>query len=219
MTQATPIDLDVVLDAAGGILIDDGFAAVSSESIAARSGVSVDELTALFPVPNDLLVAMLNREFTRMYASIFDSVERDPRGGLLSRLYTYILTSVYERPLAKMLFVIDREALNTIMRNSYSFSYSPGVGVRTELIEGLQAVGVVRSDIDAAALSSVLSVCSAGLALTAPHDDLGPVIDGLATLIARGADSEITDTSAGKAVFYDWATSLATERRKQPISE
>jgi hypothetical protein len=151
---------------------------------------------------------MLNREFQGMYGNIVQNIERDPRGGLLSRMYTYILSSVYERPLAKTLFVIDREALNSIMRNSHSFVYVPNVGIRSELIEGLQSAGMVRADVDARMVSSVLSACSAGLALTAPHDDLDLIIDGLSTLISRGVDADVVDTAPGKAVFFDWATSL-----------
>ena len=151
---------------------------------------------------------MLNREFQGMYGNIVENIERDPRGGLLSRMYTYILSSVYERPLAKTLFVIDREALNSIMRNAHSFVYVPNVGIRSELIEGLQAAGMVRTDLDARIISSVLSACSAGMALTAPHDDLDLIIDGLSTLISRGVDADVDDTSPGKAVFFDWATSL-----------
>lgn len=205
-------DVEVVLDAAVDIIMNDGYVAVTHASIALRCGVSVDEVSELFPTANDAMVAMLNREFQGMYGLIVQNIERDPRGGLLSRMYTYILSAVYERPLAKTLFVIDREALNSIMRNSHSFSYTPSIGIRSELIEALQQAGMVRADVDARMVSSVLSACSAGLALTAPHDDLGLVIDGLSTLLARGVDAEVADTSAGKAVFYDWATKLASPR-------
>lgn len=212
MTQSHVTDVEVILDAAGDLIMNDGHAAVTLASIASRAGISVDEVSEMFPTANDAMVAMLNREFHGMYGLIVQNVERDPRGGLLSRMYTYILSAVYERPLAKTLFVIDREALNSIMRNAHSYAYTPNVGIRAELIEALQEVGMVRADVDALTVSSVLSACSAGLALTAPHDDLGLIIDGLATLISRGVDADVDDTSAGKAVFYEWATKLAVPR-------
>lgn len=202
--------VDAVLDTAADLIMNDGYGAVTHASLAARSGVPVEHVIEAFPTANDALVAMLNREFQGMYRTIVESIERDPRGGLLSRMYTYILASVYERPLAKTLFVIEREALNAIMRNAHSFVYVPNVGIRSELIASLQEVGMVRADVDARTISSVLSACSAGLALTAPHDDLDVVFDGLSTLLSRGVDAEVTDTSPGKAVFYDWATSLAS---------
>lgn len=212
MSQSHVTDVEVVLDAAGDIIMNDGYAAVTLASIALRSGVSVEEISEMFPTANDALVAMLNREFHGMYGLIVQNIERDPRGGLLSRMYTYILSAVYERPLAKTLFVIDREALNSIMRNSHSYSYTPSIGIRGELIEALQEAGMVRPDVDARMVSSVLSACSAGLALTAPHDDLGFIIEGLATLLSRGVDADVHDTSPGKAVFFAWASSLTAPR-------
>lgn len=208
MTQSSIVDVESVLDAASDIIQNDGYAAVTLQSIALRAGASVEEVESLFPTANDAMVAMLNREFHGMYRLILQNIERDPRGGLLSRMYTYILSAVYERPLAKTLFVIDREALSSIMRNSSSYAYRPSVGVRSELIEALQRAGMVRPDVDARQVSSILSATSAGLALTAPHDDLGPIIDGLSTLLSRGVDADVDDTTAGKAVFFDWATKL-----------
>lgn len=208
MTQANLTDVEIVLDAASDLIQNDGYAAVTLPAIALRAGVSVEEVEAMFPTANDAMFAMLNREFHGMYGLIVQNIERDPRGGLLSRMYTYILSAVYERPLAKTLFVIDREALNSIMRNGSSYAYTPSIGIRGELIEALQAAGMVRPDVDARQVSSILSAVSAGLALTAPHDDLGLIIDGLSTLLSRGVDADVADTSTGKAVFFDWATKL-----------
>lgn len=206
-------DVDRILTAAADVLMADGYDAVTIPAIAAHSGLSEPEVSELFQSSGDALVAMLNREFAAMYAGIVDHIERDPRGGLLSRVYLYILAGIYERPLSKTLFVIDRDALNRIMRHSHSFRYVPQVGIRGEMIERLQEAGMVRRDIDASMISSVLSVCSAGLALTAPHDDLDLVIRGISDLLARSVDADVADTEAGKRVFYDWATSLTIPSR------
>ncbi|MBU1251730.1 MAG: TetR/AcrR family transcriptional regulator [Actinobacteria bacterium] len=208
MTHPPVTDIDQILSAAADLIMHDGYNAVTFPAIAERSGAARDEVESLFDTPNDVLVSMLNREFSLMYASIVDHVDRDPRGGLLSRMYTYILSSVYERPLARTLFVIDRDALHQIMRNANGFVYMPNVGVRADLIENLQNVGMVRPDIDARMVSSVLSLCSAGLAITAPHDDLDMTIRAIADLLHRSVDADVADTSPGKGVFYEWATSL-----------
>lgn len=212
MTQPPVTDVDIILDAAGDLIMNDGYSAVTLTSIASRCGISVDEVKQMFPTANDAMVAMLNREFNGMYSVIVQNIERDSRGGLLSRMYTYIFSAVYERPLAKTLYVIDREALNSIMRNSHSFVYTPTIGIQAELVDALQQAGMVRPDVDVRTVASVLKACSAGLALTAPHDDLGLIIEGLSTLLARGVDAEVDDTSPGKAVFFDWATQLTVPR-------
>jgi len=213
MPAAPPTDVDRVLTATADILMSDGYDAVTMSEIAARSGFDEASVTALFESPSEAMVAMLNREFAAMYAGIVDHIERDPRGGLLSRIYLYILSGIYERPLSRTLFVIDRDALNRIMRSSHSFRYVPQVGIRGELIGRLQEAGMVRRDIDATMVSSVLSVCSAGLAITAPHDDLDTIIRGISDLLARGVDAQVDDTQPGKLVFYDWATSLTLPSR------
>jgi len=212
MTQHPVTDVEVLIDAAADILMSDGYAAVTLASIGSRCSLSVEEVGEVFPTANDAMVAMLNREFQGMYGVIVQNIERDPRGGLLSRMYTYIFSAVYERPLAKTLYVIDPEALNSIMRNSHSFEYTPTIGIQSELVEALQRAGMVRPDVDVRVVSSVLKACSAGLALTAPHDDLGLIIDGLAMLLSRGVDNDVDDTSPGKAVFYNWATKLTLPR-------
>ncbi|RZS57548.1 TetR family transcriptional regulator [Microcella putealis] len=205
-------DVDRVLDVAADLIVNDGYDAVSMRTISERSGYAIDELEVLFDSSGDVLISMLNREFSRIYASIVDNVERDPRGGLLSRVYLYILSSLYERPLARSLFLIDRSALNAIMRNNTSFRYVPQIGVRGELIEALQEVGMVSRDVDPFRLSAVISSFTAGLALTAPHDDLDTVVRGLSDLLARGVDEDVDDTEPGKQVFYRWATSLTGPR-------
>lgn len=206
-------DVDRILTATADILMEGGYDAVTMPAIAERSGLDEPSVAELFETASEAMVAMLNREFSAMYAGIVDHIERDPRGGLLSRIYLYILSGIYERPLSRTLFVIDRDALNRIMRSSHSFRYVPKVGIRGEMIQRLQEVGMVRRDVDATMISSVLSVCSAGLAITAPHDDLDTIIRGISDLLARGVDAQVEDTQPGKLVFYDWATSLTLPSR------
>lgn len=215
MTTPRVLDIDVILDAASDILTNDGYQAVTLASIASRCGASTADVSNIFATANEAMVAMLSREFSGMYGVIVQNIERDPRGGLLSRLYTYMLSAVYERPLAKTLFVLDRDALGSILRNSHSWAYMPTIAIRGELIAALQDAGMVRADVDAHMVASVLSACSAGLALTAPHDELDLIIDGLSTMLARAVDADVTDTTPGKAVFYDWATRLSMPSRDE----
>ena len=111
MTTPRVLDIDIILDAASDILTNDGYQAVTLASIASRCGASTADVSSVFTTANEVMVAMLSREFSGMYGVIVQNIESDPRGGLLSRLYTYMLSAVYERPLAKTLFVLDRDAL------------------------------------------------------------------------------------------------------------
>ncbi len=203
-------DLDAILDAAEYLVVNDGFDAVSASRIASRLDVDPVSVTTAFGTLEELFVAMLNREYAAIFRVIIDHVERDPLGGLLSRIYRYTLAAVYERPLATALYLADRDGLNTIMRATHGFVYIPGAGIRSEFIDTMKEIGMVRHDVDSQHLSALISAVSAGAALTAPHTNgLDGISDGLALLLARGVDTDVTDTSAGKVAFVDFATSLA----------
>jgi len=212
-TDRSTSELEVstrVLDVASEIVAGGGFASLTLEQIAERADISVDVALELFGSLDQVLVRMLNREFTGIYRSMVDDIERDPDGGRLSRIYFYTLSAVYERPLARTLYTLDREAMNTIMRSANSFRYMPGVGIRADLIETMQRVGMVRRDVDAGTVSHMLTIFSAGLALTAPHDDLDRIVRGVTDLLARVVDEDVVDTAPGKAAYFEWALGLAS---------
>ena len=198
-----------VLDVASDIVATGGFDTLTMQQIAESVDVPVATLVELFGTLDELLVLMLNREFTGIYRTMVDDIERDPDGGRLSRIYFYTLSAVYERPLARTLYTLDREAMNSIMRSANSFRYMPGVGIRADLIETMQRVGMVRRDVDAGTVSHMLTIFSAGLALTAPHDDLDRIVRGVTDLLARVVDEDVVDTAPGKAAYFEWALGLA----------
>lgn len=198
-----------VLDVASDIVANGGFETLTIDRLADAAGVTRARLVELFGSLEEALVVMLNREFTGIYVSMVDHIERDPEGGRLSRLYYYTLAAVYERPLARTLYTVDREAMNSILRNAKSYGYIPGVGVRADLIENMQRIGMVRRDVDAGTVSHMLTIFSAGLALTAPHDDLDRIVRGVTDLLAQVVDEVgVVDTTPGKAAFFEWAVSL-----------
>jgi AcrR family transcriptional regulator len=208
MTTDLP-DYVHVLDVASDIVANGGFATLTIDGLADAAGVPTARAVELFGTLDQALVLMLNREFTGIYVSMIDHIERDPDGGRLSRIYYYTLAAVYERPLARTLYTLDRDAMNSIMRGANSFRYIPGVGVRADLIEAMQRIGMVRRDVDAGTVSHLLTIFSAGLALTAPHDDLDRIVRGVTDLLAQVVDEEgVVDTTPGKTAFFEWAMTL-----------
>ena len=216
MTQTLEFDqaqLDEVLTTAEQVFLEKGIVADFTPQVADRSHVSLDTLSSLYSAPLDLPVAMLNREFTRMYQGILANIERDPRGGLLSRMYTYVFTEVYERPVARTLYMIDRNALHDLMVHQHAKNYVPSGDIQVELVQTLQDAGMVRPEVEPELVSSAITVMSGGLALTAPHENLGEIVDSLMSMLGFAFDSDVEDTTAGKKAFYAWATSLDTAVR------
>jgi len=200
--------LDELLTAAENVFLEHGVKETTLDRVSQRCELSLAMIEELYPTAMDLQVAMLNREFTRMYQGIINQMERDPLGGLLSRMYTYILTQVYERPVARTLFMIDRTALHELMTHQYARVYLPSIEIRRELTENLQRAGMIKPDVDPGLVSSCLTVISGGIALTAPHTNLDEIVETLMGMFGREFDADVSDTHPGKALFYDWATSL-----------
>lgn len=200
--------LDKILNATADLLVNDGYESVTLQRVAHDADIPLGDLFDAFGSTEQLVVGVLNREFAAMYAVILDNTDRDPRGGLMSHIYRYTLAAIYERPVAKALYLFDRTGLNSLMRSTHSFTYVPRVGIRAEFIERMKEVGMVRSDVEGSQISAVLSAVSAGVALTSPESALDDVNDGLFTLLSRSVDAQVEDTSPGKRVFVDYATSL-----------
>lgn len=208
------LDLDDVLDVAEEIVVNDTLGAVTAKTVSTRLSITEDELLQLFPTITDLLVSMVNREYAAMFTVVLDNVERDPLGGLLSRICRYTLIATYERPLARALYLSDPGALNSIMRASHGLDHTPHLRLRSSFVEQMQLAGMVREDLDAELVAATVSTLAAGIALTSPHDDLDDILDGVALLLERAADAQVTDTTPGKIVFSEYTTSLATGRAR-----
>lgn len=208
------VDADDVLDAASDAFVNDGLDAVTFRRIAGSLDIDETEIEELFSSVEALLTAMLNREYRMMFHEIVDDIERDPLGGRLSRIYRYVLSAVHVRPLARALYLMDRDGLNRILRATHGFAYVPQLEIRAGFIDALKEAGTVRADVDSEAVSAAISAVSAGAALLAPHTRLDDVVQGLQTLLERSVDTDGPDTSRGRAAFIAFAMSLTgTEDR------
>ena len=213
--MAKPVDVDHVLDAATAIVLEDGFEAASLRAIAAKARITEEELLGLYGSAGQLFVAMLNREYEGIFHVIIDHMDRDPLGGRLSHIYRHTIGAIHERPLARSLYLTDPVALNSIMRAAYGFDYMPRMGPRAEFIDMMKDAGMVRHDIDSASLSSLLATVVAGASLTAPHEELDRIVNGLMVLLERSVDTEVHDTSPGKRAFLQYATGLTGDHDDQ----
>lgn len=200
-----------ILEAASGIVIGDGVDALGYGTIAERLGLSREEVVAAFPMFEELLAALLTRETAEMVRIVADNIERDPRGGLPSRIFGYALGAVYEHPLARSLYLSDPAGLNRIMRSIDGVEAVPDLTIHPGLLPALQQAGMVRHDIDPTAITAVISALGSGISMSAPGQSLDAVTAGLVLLLERGVDAEVADTTPGKNVFFAFAESLAVD--------
>jgi KaiC/GvpD/RAD55 family RecA-like ATPase len=123
-------------------------------------------------------------------------------------MYTYIVSQIYQRPVARTLFMIDKNALHAITSHQHAIMYIATIESREELIRQLQQVGMVKKEADPALAAKVLSVISGGLAITSPHEELDVVVGAMMQIIKDQFDADVTDTQAGKEVYHEWASRL-----------
>ncbi|MBX3194602.1 MAG: TetR/AcrR family transcriptional regulator [Microbacteriaceae bacterium] len=209
------IDAEDVLDAAADAFVNDGLDALTFRRIAGRLGVADRAITELFRSVEDVLAAMLEREYLGMFHAIVEQMERDPLGGRLSRIYRYVLSAVHERPLARSMYLMERSDLSRILRLTRGYAFDPQLSIGPDLIDRMKAAGTVRRDVSSTALAAVVSATSAGAALLAPKPRLGDVVDGMVHLLERCADTDDTDTSRGKAALIAYADELAARQDEQ----
>jgi AcrR family transcriptional regulator len=200
---------DDVLDAAAAIVVGDGADALGYARIAQHLDVTFDDVTALYPLFEELLAALLTRETGDLVRIIADNVDRDPRGGLPSRIFGYALGAIYEHPVARALYLADPGGLERIMRAIDGVAPVPDLTIHPELLPALQRAGMVRLDVDAEAIAAVVSVLGSGIAMSAPGQQLDAVASGLISMLERGVDADVTDTTPGKLVFARYAATLA----------
>jgi hypothetical protein len=200
---------DDVLDAAAAIVVGDGADALGYARIAQHLDVTFDDVTTLYPLFEELLAALLTRETGDLVRIIADNVDRDPRGGLPSRIFGYALGAIYEHPVARALYLADPGGLERIMRAIDGVARVPDLTIHPELLPALQRAGMVRLDVDAEAIAAVVSVLGSGIAMSAPGQQLDAVASGLVSMLERGVDADVTDTTPGKLVFARYAATLA----------
>ena len=194
---------DRILDAASDIVINDGAAAASTRAIAHNAGIDPAEVEEVYANHEHLLMDLLNREYDGVRRIVADNIERDPMGGLLSRIYHYSLGAAHERPLTRALYLQDRESLSQIIRATHDTEFFPRIGADRPFLARLQEVGMIRADVDVDDLGAFLSAYMAGAAITAPNTDINSTTAALVLLLERGVDADVTDTEPGKRAMYE----------------
>jgi AcrR family transcriptional regulator len=194
---------DRILDVATDIVVNDGVPAATSAAIAHRAGLDPLELEELYPSSEQLFSDLLHRMYDGIRRSVADSIERDPSGGLLSRIFFYSLGAVHERPLSRALYLEDPAGLHQIIRLTHDTESFPRLGPDLPFLHRMRDVGMIRPDVDLGSLFAFLTAYMTGAALAASRAEVDAMTAGLVTLLERGVDAEVDDTEPGKRAMYE----------------
>lgn len=198
-----------IFRAAAAVIIRQGYDKTTMSDIADEAGVSRGTVYLSFKGKEELFEALLSWEWMQ-YARIWlETLESDPRGGTMGGFYRAIFRAVDSRPLMASMMRRDRRVLGNYLRkpNNQVVRMESG-SVTIDFIRTLQAVGVVRQDLDPEVTAHLLETLSYGQLTIADFkspDQFPPfsvVMEALADMVDRWLSPEEGGNSeAGKEVF------------------
>lgn len=205
------VSTDHILDTAADLVARHGFDHVTTAEIANAAGVAKGVLYLRFTSKDELLNALLDREFANAVRAVAELVDEDPRGGLLSRLYVHSLRAVHASPVLTAFYGAahgESRVVARLVKNRSGSRYPARELVGAAFFDELHRAGMIRADVDPARLARLLAVWSIGIAASAPHDDIDDLVIGIGHLVERAIDADVTDSSPGKRAFTELARAL-----------
>lgn len=198
---------DELLEAAVDVVLAHGFGKTSMSDIARAAGVSKGLLYLRFTDKDELLRALLDREFALTVRAVTAAVERDERGGLLSRVYLHTIRSWQQRPLLVSLYGARDATLTRFVQRADPERYRRRVRAGRRYIDRMVEAGMLRTDLDGR-LTDVLTTFAFGLAANPVGSQVGELVEGMAGMVSLAVDAEVVDTAPGKEAFRQLAADL-----------
>ncbi len=215
-----------ILDAAADLIIRYGYDKTTMAEIADAAGVGRGVLYLHFRSKDDVLDALIAREFPRYGQAWLDHIEAHPRGGTIGGLFRGVLFAINSTPFMAAIAKRDKSVFGNYLRKPGNiFASMQTRSISTGFTRALQEAGVIRKDIDATVIAYVTDTLSYSLVNADDRvgGEGGPSFDALMEGIATILDSALTpeggaDSEAGKAVIRQLAASarkqFEQERRK-----
>jgi len=198
-----------ILRAATVVIIRQGYDKTTMSDIADEAGVSRGTVYLYFKGKEELFEALLYWEWMHYAQACLEFLESDPHGGTMGGFYRAIFRAVDSRPLMASMMRRDRRVLGSYLRKPDTlFARTEPGSITVDFIGALQAVGVVRQDLDPKVTAHLLETLSYGQLTIADFkspDQFPPfplVMEALASMLDRWLSPEDGGNSeAGKEVL------------------
>ncbi len=200
---------DRILDAAAKLIQHFGYDKTTVSDIANEAGVSKGAIYLHWSSKDDLFEALIFRESLRVMDDMTRRIENDPDGGLIFSLYRHGLLALVANPLLHAISTRDVQVLGDFVKRWNTTGLNEESNFfRLEMVQELQAKGVLRADADADVVAYILTLIRYGF-LTVHDvvpDDKTPSLERvgevLADMLHRALAPEGgSNTEAGKAVI------------------
>ena len=137
-----------ILDAAGELIQKWGYHKTTIDDIAKQARVAKGTIYLHWKTREELFLALIYREETRLFTEIGQNMEDDPDGLTLSGMIKHTMLATLKHPLMKALFLRDAEFLGELVTHEYNTaSYQAQLQGYITLMEILREHGLVRNDV------------------------------------------------------------------------
>ncbi len=212
-----------ILDAAANLIIRYGYDKTTMGDIADAAGIGRGVLYLHFHGKEEVLDALIAREFPRYAQAWLGHMEADPRGGTIGGLFRSVLYAINSSPFMAAIAKRDKGVFGSYLRrpNNLFASMQANSTISTEFTRAMQEAGVIRRDIDAAVIAYITDTLSyslvnpgdtPGRGEAPPFDDL---MEAMAAILDRGLSPvEGGNSEAGKVAILQFVMS-AKEQLEQ----
>jgi AcrR family transcriptional regulator len=196
-----------ILDVTAELLLRYGYNKLTMSDVADAVGLHRRLVYLLFPSKDALIKALVLREL-RVYAEAWQRyLASDPLGGSVASVYRGLLVTLRQLPLMAAIYTKDERVFGKYLSKPDSFfvSWPPDPGPTRAYLQTMQAIGVVRLDVNTQAMAFILDALTPALlsalseqgkeALASSHEVERPSFDELVETVAKLCDWLLTPTS------------------------
>ncbi len=138
-----------ILDVAAMLIQRFGYKKTTMDDIAKQAGVAKGTIYLHWKTRDDLFLALLVRERTRVNHDIQQQIAADPEGGTLHSMMKHATLMAFTNPIIKALMIQDAEMLGELARTDFAKGdIERRIAINKILLETLRTQGVLRTDID-----------------------------------------------------------------------
>jgi AcrR family transcriptional regulator len=168
-----------ILDVTATLLLRHGYSKLTMRDVADAVGLHRRLVYLVFPSKDALINALLLRELNRYVEAWNRYLEHDPAGGTPASVYRGLLVALKQSPLMAAMYTRDERTFGKYLSRPGSFfaAWPPDPGPTRDYLQAMQAIGVVRQDINTSAMAFILDALTPAIlaALSAhteaPRDD------------------------------------------------
>jgi len=152
-----------ILDAATELLLRHGYNRITMDDIAKRSAIGKGTIYLHWKTKEALFGTLLMREAVSLWKELLQKLHGDPAEVFFSRVMRSMMLVGMQRPLARALFIEDRELLGRLVESGMGVrSQTQRVIVQSDFLCLLREYGLIRQDMKLAEQSYAIRATVTG---------------------------------------------------------